>query len=473
MNCTACMAPQKAGARFCGRCGKPLELASMPPRLELDTHTLAFFQVGAQCLLRLRLLDGDDATMMASAPGLLPETEVRFSAGVGSVTFTPAAPGVFSFEGTVRLGTGRFNVTPLSFRVASAGQHVQIVNLDQSSARVIDNSRLQLNAGDRGGLLGEPEWTPLTLTRVEAPGAPRVAASRAPMVAPSLPGPGAPVSFEVRIADGRRFKAHAHLADGDLSVVYAGTEMAEQPHAVALKVALDAGDNDLIAAELHALSLLRQIESHQDKHLPRALGQFSTADRRLGTVFERLDGLDLASIRARFESVGQPGVPERHLTWIARRLLSVLGFAHSRGILHGNVDPANIVVRAQDHNVWLVDWCWAVIRPHETGKKLSALNEVFGPPEAAARRTPSPASDIYSLGRVMIWAGGGDPAAGTMPASVDPRLVRFFRFMATASQLGRPQDAWALYEQVDRLREEMWGPHQFEELVVPGGITGI
>jgi hypothetical protein len=73
MNCTACMAPQKAGARFCGRCGKPLELASMPPRLELDTHTLAFFQVGAQCLLRLRLVDGDDATMMASAPGLLPE----------------------------------------------------------------------------------------------------------------------------------------------------------------------------------------------------------------------------------------------------------------------------------------------------------------------------------------------------------------------------------------------------------------
>jgi serine/threonine protein kinase len=280
------------------------------------------------------------------------------------------------------------------------------------------------------------------------------------------------VSFEVRIADGRRFKAHAHLADGDLSVVYAGMELAPEARAVALKVALDAGDNDLIQAELNTLALLRQVESRQEKHLPRALGQFSTADRRLGTVFERLDGLDLTTMRARFESVGQPGVPERHLTWLARRVLSVLGFAHSRGILHGNVDPANIVVRAQDHNVWLVDWCWAVVRPHETGKKLSALNELFGPPEAAARRTPSPASDIYSLGRTMIWAGGGDPVAGTMPASVDPRLLRFFRFMATASQLGRPQDAWALYEQVDRLREEMWGPHQFEELVIPAGGAG-
>jgi hypothetical protein len=66
----------------------------------------------------------------------------------------------------------------------------------------------------------------------------------------------------------------------------------------------------------------------------------------------------------------------------------------------------------------------------------------------------------------MIYVAGGDPATKELPASMDPRLQRFLKFFALESQLGRAQDPWDLYKQVDNLREEVFGPHEFLELEV-------
>jgi hypothetical protein len=113
--------------------------------------------------------------------------------------------------------------------------------------------------------------------------------------------------------------------------------------------------------------------------------------------------------------------------------------------------------------LWLVDWCWAVVNPARTGQGFKALNETYSPPEVRDHGRPSPASDLYALGKCLIHAAGGDPAARTVP-DADPRLVRFLRYLTVESQGGRPQDAWELYFQVDKLREQIWGAHTFEPL---------
>lgn len=154
-------------------------------------------------------------------------------------------------------------------------------------------------------------------------------------------------------------------------------------------------------------------------------------------MFEQINGLDLCSLRERLPG----GIPQRHLVWIMRRVLSVLGWAHKNGILHGNVEPAHILVRPADHNVWLVDWSWAIVEPAKNGQTFRCLNEDYGPPEARDRKAPLPSSDLHSLGKAMIYAAGGDPATNALPDTVDLRLQRFLRFFVVESALGRAGDA--------------------------------
>jgi len=235
---------------------------------------------------------------------------------------------------------------------------------------------------------------------------------------------------------------------------------------VAVKIADQTSDNDLMQHESRVLELLFKAEGEGGKskvHLAQPRDQFRTTDGRLGSVFDHLDGFDLTAVRDRCRKQGEPGLPARHVVWVLRRSLAALGWAHKQGILHGNLDPAHILVRPHDHNVWLIDWCWAVVNPAQTGQGFKALNETYSPPEVKERGKPTPASDLYALGKCAIHLVGGDPASKTLP-DMDPKLVRFIKYLCVESQGGRPQDAWELYAQLSRLREQIWGKHSFVPL---------
>ncbi len=465
----------------------PLAPAAPPPpalQLSVDVATMRHFEAGARCLLRLRLFnDGDLAferleieaalTGAGQAPAAI-GTLFPGHAEVVGLSIVPAEPGFHELAGVVRavdlMGehvTFRFDSVHFRVGVPGDGPRVQVVNIDQSSARVVDNSRSAFGAGALapagGGLAPEAEWHPVPL-RVVRPQAPQSGASAStPPVAPASSNPRR-VSFAVT-TERATYQVTTTLAEGDLATVYGGHALAPDASAVApaaaakvaVKVAYEARDNDLMQNEVRALNLLRTQPSPQHKHLPVALDQFRTPDGRLGTVFEHVDGFDLLAVRDKLPD----GVPPRHLIWLMRRCLSTLGWAHAQGVLHGNLDPSHIMVRPHDHNVWLVDWCWAIVEPARTGQGFRALNPDYGPPEAARRKPPLPSSDLYALGKCMIFAAGGDPATKTLPEGLDDRLARVLRFMVVDSPLGRAQDAWQLYRELDRVREAIWGPHTF------------
>ena len=473
--CFQCQAPLLPAAAFCGKCGaaQPAAEPLVPLDLAIDLATIRHFEAGTRCLLRFRVenrsarptptvelrceLRGAGPVPPAIAPSLAPGGVALLTAFLvpslggfdelsGAVLITePGSPRSYRFEGfQLRIGTG-------------GAPQVQVVNIDQRSARVVDNSRSQFGqALPAGGALldGEGEWHPLPLSADPlTEGEPAEALIEAS-------APPAPVDFEISTDKGA-YHLTGTVARGDLATVYGGIHRSTGKDIV-LKLCDDPVDNDLVQTEVRVLSLLTSASSPQQKHLPVVLDQVQTGDDRLGTVFERLDGMDLCTLRERLPE----GVPERHLIWILRRTLSVLGLAHSQGILHGNIEPAHIVVRPRDHNVWLVDWCWAIIEPKRTGQTFRCINEDYSPPEARERKPPLPSSDLYSLGKTMIYAAGGDPQEKTLPASMDPRIQRFLRFFAYESPLGRPQDAWDMYKQVDNLRKEVFGKHEFVELIV-------
>ena len=252
-----------------------------------------------------------------------------------------------------------------------------------------------------------------------------------------------------------RYRIMGTIAQGNLALLHAASDEAETP--VVLKIAANADDNDLLRTESRTLLLMSADAGRYAKHLPELLDQFHTSDGRQGNVLGRLDGHDLISVRQKYPN----GVPERHVIWIFRRALSVLGFAHSRGIIHGNIEPSHLMLRPADHNVWLIDWCYAVFEPARTGQGFRVVNEVYSAPEVSQRKPPLPSADLFSLGLSMIYLIGGEPRTRTIPNGVNEPLRRLIEFFVLDSPLGRAQDAWEMYNRLDELRRQQFGEHEF------------
>src|SRR5262249_19682565 len=153
----------------------------------------------------------------------------------------------------------------------------------------------------------------------------------------------------------------------------------------------------------------------------------------------------------------------KHMVWMLSRLLSVLGYAHSKGIIHGNIDPSHLMIRPSDHNLFLIDWSYAAVNPFRTGDGFKVWREHYSAPEVAERKRPIPASDLYAVGKCMIFILGGDVRNNSLPAQVDEKIQRLIIYFVRESPLQRAQDAWEMYTFLRKLMEELWGPRKFLE----------
>jgi hypothetical protein len=254
------------------------------------------------------------------------------------------------------------------------------------------------------------------------------------------------------------------LARGDLATIYEGVQAYcdKETTRVCVKVANDTFDNDLLQQEVQILKLFEEETEAQSKHIPTVIDVFEAASGHWGTVLELIDGFDLVSIREKYPN----GVPQEHVVWIFQRALSALGFAHSKGVIHANIEPTHLMVRPRDHNLYLIDWSCALLRPAQTGQTFICLNEEYSAPEVAERKLPLPASDLYSLGRTMVYLLGGDLQTNSLPDSVDPDLVRFIEFFLRNSPRQRAQDAWEMHQELVYLRTRIFGEHEFLEFAM-------
>jgi len=254
------------------------------------------------------------------------------------------------------------------------------------------------------------------------------------------------------------------LAEGDLSVVYGGNCVGSDDFAgqIAVKIFGDVVDNRLAQNEIKVLELLQSEPSNQNKHLPVLLDKFKTTNGQLGTILRQIDGCDIYSIREKYKD----GVDGKHMVWMLNRLLSVLGYVHSKGIIHGNIEPGHFMIRPKDHNGWLIDWCYAAVNPARSGDRFKVYNEDFSAPEVKEQKSPIPASDLYSVGKLMIYVLGGDVKTNTMPSTVEDKLQRFIKFFVRESPIQRAQDAWEMHAQLSELIIELWGPKKFLELKI-------
>jgi serine/threonine-protein kinase len=160
--------------------------------------------------------------------------------------------------------------------------------------------------------------------------------------------------------------------------------------------------------------------------------------------------------------IGTP-VPDEELRTIVEQCVAALGAAHAQGILHRDIKPANILEIA-DASVefrWVLG-DWGLVRrplgettsPHTQRGRLLGT-EGFAPPESYTNaHEMTPASDIYSLGRVVAWATTGQVPAPNIELLPEGAWRRFVRLLTRHSPERRPQSIDKVFSLLESVGEQ-------------------
>ena len=111
-------------------------------------------------------------------------------------------------------------------------------------------------------------------------------------------------------------------------------------------------------------------------------------------VFERVDGPTLAE---KIRGLGP--MPAREAAELMREVLDALAFAHTRGVVHRDLKPTNILV-GSDGRARVMDFGIAAkLAEAHDGRIVGTPGYIS--PEAAAGRRATPAMDVYSAGMML------------------------------------------------------------------------
>jgi len=131
-------------------------------------------------------------------------------------------------------------------------------------------------------------------------------------------------------------------------------------------------------------------------------------------VMELLDGLDCDELVRRYGAI----TPARAIHLLAQ-ICESLDEAHSRGLIHRDVKPANVYVCRNGNRfdfVKVLDFGLVAHRgmPDASDVRLTQPHQAIGtpqfmPPEVALGKETDGRTDLYALGCVAYWLLGGRP----------------------------------------------------------------
>ena len=243
------------------------------------------------------------------------------------------------------------------------------------------------------------------------------------------------------------------LGRGGMAIVYRATDLRLRRE-VAIKVL----PPELAFRTDVRRRFLREAETAAQLNHPNIVPIYSV-DERGGLVYfvmALVDGENLGTRLAR----GRPDVAETRR--LLRDVADALAYAHSRGVIHRDIKPDNIIIRREDGLSLVTDF--GIARAAESDSHLTATGVAVGTPaymspeQALGEREMDGRSDIYSLGVVAYQMLAGDlpftaantPAMMMKHVSDMPRPLSQLRpdippglAAAVERALGkRPEDRW-------------------------------
>lgn len=257
------------------------------------------------------------------------------------------------------------------------------------------------------------------------------------------------------------------IAAGDIADIFAATSTNKDKttNHYLVKVARVPGSHLMVENEGKIITDLLKLAGTKiyARQIPTLVDSFAAKDKiqKFVNVFVREDGFySWDSVRLQ-----HPLLDGRHLAWIFKRVLMILGFTHSAGYVHGAVLPPHLLIHAEGHGAQLIGWGQAV----KMGKALTCVPSNYHdwyPPEVFKKLPASPSTDLFLAAKSMIFLAGGDPKTNWMPESVPTHMQRFLKSCLLEGQKMRSGDAWALHQEFDEVLRGIYGPPKFRELVM-------
>jgi eukaryotic-like serine/threonine-protein kinase len=212
----------------------------------------------------------------------------------------------------------------------------------------------------------------------------------------------------------KRYKLLGPLGAGGMAVVYKAQDLS-LGRLVAVKVL-----RDNLTSDPDFLTRFQQ-EARAAANLAHpnivTVHDFGRDADRYYIVMEYIEGKDLKTLIKE----GAPFPIARALD-LSIQMCAGIGYAHRAGLVHCDVKPQNILITA-DGRVKITDFgiarALASLHPGETTDVVWGSPQYYSP-EQAAGESPTPASDVYSIGVVMF-----EMLAGRLPfvASTQPALA--------------------------------------------------
>ena len=213
-------------------------------------------------------------------------------------------------------------------------------------------------------------------------------------------------------------------------------------------------DAEALRRDEDEVKVLARLNHHGLVTLFDAGSDLSDAQRpRIYLVMELIDGPDLR------DRLGQGSLSSADVAQIGYDLAMALGYVHDHGVVHRDVKPANIMMFDYGHDAArvrakLTDFGIAMLMEAPLGGDGSFIGTAaYVSPEQAKGEPLGPASDIYSLGLVLLEcltgmrSFPGDPLpsalarllrAPDIPADLDPQWLRLLAAMTATDPAARP-----------------------------------
>lgn len=156
-----------------------------------------------------------------------------------------------------------------------------------------------------------------------------------------------------------RFDVLAQLGAGETSEVFLAQRLDPLPERVVLKLARTDSPKGRLATEFDALRKWQGLEGPLMAYYSQRIPQAAMLGKCLATGREALvlrNNPGYWGSLADLVRLNPHGIDPRHAVWIWRRILDILGFAHSIGWVHGDVHPGHLLVHPADHGVLLIGW---------------------------------------------------------------------------------------------------------------------
>jgi serine/threonine protein kinase len=271
----------------------------------------------------------------------------------------------------------------------------------------------------------------------------------------------------------RTYSVAGALASGPIADVFRATAIQEgRESPVFVKIVRSPEDNEFIENEVRVLRHLRADKRSEkfSSYLPETLDSFQILDPGTKRLLQATATAPYEGITTLDEVIRAypDGIDPRDMAWMWKRVLGLAAVAHSSGILHGGLVPPFIGFDLENHDPFLADWPFAVTT--KEARPIQAIvpgYEEYCPPEILRKDVPTPATDLYMIGKCMIRLLGGSVETGQLPSSVPLAIQRLLRASTLPEASRRLDDAWQLHQEFDGQLERLFGPKKFRKFALP------